>query len=102
MSDAPPAITYDEVLAIARLAHLDLSAEEAHRMTRELGSILGYVRQLQELDLTGVPPTAYVQVDRLPLRADAVEPSLSRETALREAPKVAQDGFSVPAFVEEG
>ena len=102
MADDPSPITRDEVLAIARLAHLELAPDEVERMTRELGSILAYVRQLQELDVTGVPPTAHVQIERLPLRADQVQPSLPRELALREAPRVSQDGFAVPAFVDEG
>jgi aspartyl-tRNA(Asn)/glutamyl-tRNA(Gln) amidotransferase subunit C len=92
----------DEVRAIARLAHLALTPDEEARMARELGSILGYVRQLQELDVTGVPPTAHVQIERLPLREDDPGESLPRDLALREAPRVAMDGFAVPAFVDEG
>jgi aspartyl-tRNA(Asn)/glutamyl-tRNA(Gln) amidotransferase subunit C len=100
-SESSP-ITEAEVLAIARLAHLDLTPQETERMTRELGGILTYVKQLEELDVASVPPTAHVQIERLPLRPDRVEPSLPRELALREAPKVLQDGFAVPAFVDEG
>jgi aspartyl-tRNA(Asn)/glutamyl-tRNA(Gln) amidotransferase subunit C len=101
--DAPssPPITPDEVLRIARLAHLELSGEETERLTLELGRILAYVRQLEEVDVTAIPPTAHVQLDRLPLRVDDPTPSLPREIALREAPRVAQDGFAVPAFVDE-
>jgi len=97
-----PPITRDEVLTIARLAHLDLSPDEVERMTRELGGILAYVKQLEEVDTAGVPPTAHVQIERLPLRPDEPVPSLPRELALREAPEVTQDGFAVPAFVDEG
>lgn len=92
----------DEVLAIARLAHLDLSPEEIERLHGDLGDILAYVRQLEELDVSAVPPTAHVQIARLPLRKDEEAPSLPRETALGEAPKVQDDGFAVPAFVDEG
>ncbi len=95
-------ITADEVRRIADLAHLDVSPDEIDRLTRELGNILAYVGQLEELDTHDVPPTAHVELDRLPLRADDPEPSLPRELALREAPRVASDGFAVPAFVDEG
>ena len=61
----PHPITTEEVRRIAGLAHLALSPEEAARMTRELGSILTYVRQLEAIDVTGVPPTAHVQIERL-------------------------------------
>jgi aspartyl-tRNA(Asn)/glutamyl-tRNA(Gln) amidotransferase subunit C len=95
-------ITAEEVRRIARLAHLDLAADEVERLGRELGDILAYVRQLEEVDVSGVAPTAHVRIDRLPLRADEPEPSLPRELALREAPRVTSDGFAVPAFVDEG
>jgi aspartyl-tRNA(Asn)/glutamyl-tRNA(Gln) amidotransferase subunit C len=101
-SDAPSPIHADEVKKIAALAHLELTGDEAERMTRELARVLAYVRQLEEVDVSAVPPTAHVQIERLPLRADDPRASLAHELALREAPVVSQDGFAVPAFVEEG
>jgi aspartyl-tRNA(Asn)/glutamyl-tRNA(Gln) amidotransferase subunit C len=101
-NDKSPAIEAQEIHRIAALAHLDLSSEELARMTTELDNILAYVRQLQELDLENVPPTAHVQIERLPLRSDEPHTSLPRDLALREAPKVFEDGFAVPAFVDEG
>jgi aspartyl-tRNA(Asn)/glutamyl-tRNA(Gln) amidotransferase subunit C len=95
-------IDKDEVIRIASLAHLELSKDELARMTTDLGSILAYVKQLEELDLGDVPPTAHVQIDRLPLRPDEAGPSLPQDVALREAPKANEGGFSVPAFVDEG
>ena len=102
--DAPstPPITIAEVIAVARLAHLDFTPEELEPLTRELGDILAYVKQLEQVDVTGVPPTAHVQLERLPLREDEPAPSLPRELALREAPRVVTEGFAVPAFVDEG
>jgi aspartyl-tRNA(Asn)/glutamyl-tRNA(Gln) amidotransferase subunit C len=102
MSDSGSPIRRDEVVRIAELSHLALTDEELERMTRELGTILAYVQQLQELDLDDIEPTAHVQLERLPLREDAPRPSLPRELALREAPKVSSDGYAVPAFVDEG
>jgi aspartyl-tRNA(Asn)/glutamyl-tRNA(Gln) amidotransferase subunit C len=98
--DAP--ITLAEAQAIARLAHLDVAPDELERLTHDLERILEHVGQLEELDLRDVEPTAHVQLERLPLRADDPAPSLSRAMALREAPRVAADGFAVPAFVDEG
>ena len=96
-----PVIREEEVRAIARLAHLELSPEEIERMTRELERILGYVKQLGELDLEGVPPTAHVQLEALPLREDNPVESIPRELAFFEAPDVREDGFAVPAFVDD-
>ena len=48
-----------------------------------------------------VPPTAHVQLDRLPLRDDVVKPCLTHDEALAQAPSVDGDGFAVPTFVAE-
>jgi aspartyl-tRNA(Asn)/glutamyl-tRNA(Gln) amidotransferase subunit C len=100
--DDPSPMTTEEVRRIAGLAHLALSTEETERMTRELGSILAYVRQLEAIDITGIPPTAHVQIERLPLRPDEIHPGLHHDLALSGAPRTSQDGFAVPAFVDEG
>jgi aspartyl-tRNA(Asn)/glutamyl-tRNA(Gln) amidotransferase subunit C len=92
----------EEVRNIARLAHLDLTPEEHAQLTHDLVQILGYVRQLEQLEVDSVPPTAHVQLDRMPLREDLITQSLPRDLALREAPAVAHQGFAVPAFVDEG
>src|SRR5262245_15468492 len=95
-------IDRDEVLRIAALANLELDDEAIERMTRELGAIVAYVAQLQELDLEGVPATAHGEIKSLPLREDVPEESRPREAALSEAPETAVNGFAVPAFVDEG
>lgn len=101
-----PALREDEVTAIARLARVNLAPDEVKSLTRDVGRILAYVRTLEELDVESIPPTAHVQIERLPLRPDELSPetrpSLPRELALAEAPAVEEDGFAVPAFVDEG
>jgi aspartyl-tRNA(Asn)/glutamyl-tRNA(Gln) amidotransferase subunit C len=89
-----------DVHHVARLASLSLGEAEAAAFERELGKIVAYVTQLDELDTADVPPTAHVQLDRLPVRADTVQPCLSHEEALAQAPSVEGDGFAVPTFVE--
>ena len=100
-NDAPAALGEADVRHVAKLARLRLTDDEVTRMTAELTAIVAYVQQLSELDVTGVPPTTQVQVERLPLRPDEPGASLDHDLALREAPRAASDGFAVPAFVEE-
>jgi aspartyl-tRNA(Asn)/glutamyl-tRNA(Gln) amidotransferase subunit C len=100
--DAKVTITIEEAQKIAKLAHLSLAPDELERLAHDLAGILGYVQELQEVDVTGVEPTAHVQLDRIALRDDEPGSSLTRDLALREAPRVAMDGFAVPAFVDEG
>jgi aspartyl-tRNA(Asn)/glutamyl-tRNA(Gln) amidotransferase subunit C len=89
-----------DVQHVAKLASLSLSGAEAERFAKELAAIVGYVAQLDELDTRDVPPTAHVQLERMPLRADENRPCLSHEDALEQAPAVEGGGFAVPTFVE--
>jgi aspartyl-tRNA(Asn)/glutamyl-tRNA(Gln) amidotransferase subunit C len=99
--EPPQLISQADVLHVARLARLELSADEIGRMSTELSAIVGYVRKLAELDTSEVPPTTEVHVDRLPLRDDEPAPCLPHDEALAEAPRTAHDGFAVPGFVDE-
>lgn len=66
-------------------------------MTRELQSVLGHVEHMNELDLSGVEPTARV-VDLVNvLREDTPRESLTSESALANAPDPESGGFGVPA-----
>lgn len=53
-------ITLDEVIKIARLAKLEITDAEAKKLQSEIGSILGYVKQLEDVDTEGVEPTSQV------------------------------------------
>ena len=100
-SPRPLAITRETVLHVARLARLELSADEVLTMQESLDKILGYVEQLGELAIDGVPETAHVAAERAPFREDALVPSLDADSALGEAPRRGAGGFAVPAFVDE-
>jgi aspartyl-tRNA(Asn)/glutamyl-tRNA(Gln) amidotransferase subunit C len=90
-----------DVRNVAKLARLDLRADEIVRMAAELSAIVEYVQKLDELDTSDVPPTAHVRLARVALRQDVPRPCLSHDEALAEAPRVAHEGFAVPAFVDD-
>ena len=48
------------VRRVARLARIKVTNDEAERMTNELNSILGFVEQLNEVDVAGVEPMTSV------------------------------------------
>jgi aspartyl-tRNA(Asn)/glutamyl-tRNA(Gln) amidotransferase subunit C len=95
------AIDRETVLSVAKLAHLELSEAEVERLTSELGNILGYIDELSRLDTSDVEPTTHVAVSSMPLSPDVPRESLDHERVLREAPRTANEGFAVPAFVDE-
>jgi aspartyl-tRNA(Asn)/glutamyl-tRNA(Gln) amidotransferase subunit C len=94
-------IDADEVLRIARLAHLDLDAETALRLAGQLQAILDYVAVLETLDVREVPPTTSASEKRPPLRADEPAPSLTAQAALANAPDAAAGLFRVPRVLGE-
>ena len=53
------AITREEVLHVARLARLELAADEVTRFQEQLSAILEAVSKVSELDLSDVPPTSH-------------------------------------------
>lgn len=95
------AISRETVLHVARLARLELAADEVEAMQESLGKILGYVEELGELSTDGIPETAHVAAERAPLREDRLVPSLDTDRATSEAPRRSGGGFAVPAFVDE-
>jgi aspartyl-tRNA(Asn)/glutamyl-tRNA(Gln) amidotransferase subunit C len=95
-----PKIDREVVLHVAKLASLSLAEAEVDRFAGELARIVGHVEQLEALDTRDVPPTAHVQVERIPLRRDEVTQGLTHDEALSQAPQVEADGFAVPAFLE--
>ena len=89
-----------DVKYVAHLARLELTPEEQKQLGAQLGSILGYIEKLRELDVTNVEPTAHAVPLVNVTRADEIRPSLSHEDALRNAPKKAGGLFIVPKIVE--
>jgi aspartyl-tRNA(Asn)/glutamyl-tRNA(Gln) amidotransferase subunit C len=97
----PVTFSRADVEAVARLANIELTEEEVSLFTRQLGDILEYARQLQEVDTTGVAPTASVLGSTAADRADEVVPSLDRREALANAPDGHLDTglFRVPRVI---
>jgi aspartyl-tRNA(Asn)/glutamyl-tRNA(Gln) amidotransferase subunit C len=94
-------ISRDEVAHLARLARLALSDEELDSYVGQIDAILGHVSQIQEVDVTGVDPTGNPLKDVNVFRSDEVEPCLTQEEALAEAPKAADGRFAVPRILGE-
>jgi aspartyl-tRNA(Asn)/glutamyl-tRNA(Gln) amidotransferase subunit C len=95
-----PRITADAVRHVAKLACISLSAEEVARMQRELDAILGFMAELDSVDVSNVPPAFQTLGIDVPLRPDAVVPGLDREELLAAAPASESGGFAVPKVLE--
>jgi aspartyl-tRNA(Asn)/glutamyl-tRNA(Gln) amidotransferase subunit C len=85
---------------VARLARLDLTAEERERLREQLGLILEHAAKVGEVATADVPPTAYAIPRSNVLRPDERTPSLSVEDVLANAPEREDDRFRVPRIAE--
>jgi aspartyl-tRNA(Asn)/glutamyl-tRNA(Gln) amidotransferase subunit C len=89
-----------DVKYVAHLARLALTPQEEQKIGAQLESVLHYVEKLKEVDVSGVEPTAHAFPLVNVTRHDEVQPSLSNEEALRNAPAKANGLFMVPKIVE--
>ena len=109
-------VTEKNVLYVADLANLELTAAERERMVRDLNSILDYIDRLNQLDTANVPPMAQT-ADRYGVdasktgsarfayasREDVVEglrECLPHQEALQNAPETDGTFFKVPKVIE--
>ncbi len=89
----------EQVRKVAHLARLKLTPAEEEQFTAQLGDILGYFDQLNELDVTDVAPTTRaIDVSNV-VRVDALQPYPDREAILESAPDRDGDFFKVPKIV---
>ena len=97
-----------DIEQLALLARLELTDEELGRFPREINSILEYVRQLEDVDVTGVEPTGQVLGLSNVLRSD--EPRVESAETLRArraalfamAPEIERDYLVVPKVIDRG
>ena len=96
-----PQISRDEVAHLARLARLALTDSELDSFAGQLDAILGHVSQIQAVDVTDVEPTDNPLKSVNITRPDAVEPCLTQDQAVAQAPKAVDGRFAVPRILGE-
>jgi aspartyl-tRNA(Asn)/glutamyl-tRNA(Gln) amidotransferase subunit C len=90
-------ISREDVLHVAKLARLEIPEDQIDAVSAELGAILEAVSKVSELDLSDVEPTSH-PLDLVNVwDEDEVQPSLSLEDALANAPDAVDGAFRVPA-----
>ncbi|HVY42223.1 MAG TPA: Asp-tRNA(Asn)/Glu-tRNA(Gln) amidotransferase subunit GatC [Hyphomicrobiaceae bacterium] len=88
------------VRRIARLARIKITDEEATALQKELSGILDWVKQLDEVDTSGVEPMTRVIPMSLKKRPDVVTDGGKAEDIVRNAPAADDHFFVVPKVVE--
>ena len=89
-------ITVKDVEHVAKLARLELTDEEKEVYTKQLGDVLKYVDQMNEVDTSNVKPMTQVIEFYNVMREDVVNQEISKEALMSNAPEEENGFFKVP------
>ena len=85
---------------VAKLARIKVEDEALPALANEFNNILGFIEQLNEVDVEGVEPMTSVTPMRLKRRVDAVTDGGQQDKVLKNAPDAREGFFAVPKVVE--
>ena len=85
---------------VAHLARIRVEEEALPALASEFNTILGFIEQLQEVDVDGVEPMVSVTPMRLKRREDVVTDGNQQAAVLANAPDAREGFFAVPKVVE--
>lgn len=88
------------VKRMGRLARIRIEENEVPKYQEELNAILGFVEQLDEVDVSGVEPMTSVTPMQLRRREDVVTDGGYAERIVKNAPLTEDNFFVVPKVVE--
>ena len=97
MADSSPHLDLEK---LATLARIELTADELARFAPQLEKIVGYIEKLEQLDVSGIEPTAHAAPVYDVMREDVSRPGFGVEKALQNAPKRSGDQFQVAKVIE--
>jgi aspartyl-tRNA(Asn)/glutamyl-tRNA(Gln) amidotransferase subunit C len=99
MAEMTTTIDTKTVKHVAYLVRLGISEEEAQKFSGQFSSIIDYFNMLNEVDTTNVPSASDIANAENVLREDVVQPSMSREEFLKNAPQSERGYVKVPTVL---
>ncbi len=93
-------ISEETINYVGILAKLELSAQEKEQAKQDMGNMLDYIDQLNELDTEGVEPMSHIFPVSNVFREDVVTNGDNREEMIKNAPEEKDGSFKVPKTVE--
>ena len=93
-------VTKEDVKKVARLSRIAVPEERLEQLAGELTGIMGWIEQLNEVDVEGVEPMTSVTPMRLKRREDVVTEGGQADKVLSNAPDAREGFFAVPKVVE--
>jgi aspartyl-tRNA(Asn)/glutamyl-tRNA(Gln) amidotransferase subunit C len=89
-------ITDEIVDHIAHLARLEFIGEDKKEIKKDMEKIITFMNQLNTVDTDGVEPLIFMSDSVNVLREDIAQITISKEQALKNAPKKDSDYFRIP------
>lgn len=93
-------IDKDTARKVAHLARIEVAEDQLDALAGELNGILGFMEQLNEVDVDGVEPMTSVTPMKLKRRVDQVTDGDQQAKILANAPDAREGFFAVPKVVE--
>ena len=93
-------IDRDTAAKVAKLARIKVEEDQLDALAGEFNAVLGFIEQLNEVDVTGVEPMVSVTPMRLKRRQDVVTDGGMQGKILSNAPDAREGFFAVPKVVE--
>lgn len=94
-------ITDEKIEALAHLSRLSFEGTEKESIKKDLENILDMCEKMKSVDTDGVEPLIYMTNAQNVLRKDEVSQEITREEALKNAPKKDSDFFRVPKVIDQ-
>ncbi len=85
---------------VAKLARIRVEDKDLPALAGEFNTILGFIEQLNEVDVEGIEPMTSVTPMRLKRRVDQVTDGGIQDQILSNAPDAREGFFAVPKVVE--
>lgn len=93
-------IDIDTARKVAKLARIRVNEAQLPKLAQELSGMLGFMEQLNEVNVDGIEPMVSVTPMRLARRADVVTDGNIQAAVLKNAPDAREGFFAVPKVVE--
>jgi aspartyl-tRNA(Asn)/glutamyl-tRNA(Gln) amidotransferase subunit C len=90
----------NSTIQLAKLARLSVNDNQLNSLEKDLKSILKFIDQLKEINTEDIDPTSNSLDQKLILRDDIAENTLSNEDLLKNVPESELGFFVVPKVIE--
>ncbi len=94
-------ISKDLIDDLSKLAKINLTKEQEEKYADEFSSVMGYMEEIKNIDVTNISETSRIAKEENVLREDIVKESLSQDEALKNSKNTNNGYFLVPAIFKE-